>query len=167
MAETHSKNILRILLWTGAVLTAVLIFCFSSQASAESTNISDSVTAVIAKVFINGFENMTGSEKIEVIKSMNGYVRKAAHFSIYTLLSVFVISALLTYKSLRIRAAVQFSVLICAGYASTDELHQYFVPGRSCELRDVLIDTSGAVLGIFTVLFVRFLYKKVKSKGCL
>ena len=33
-------------------------------------------------------------------------------------------------------------------YAVTDEVHQYFVPGRSCELRDVLVDTSGALTGI-------------------
>lgn len=33
-------------------------------------------------------------------------------------------------------------------YALTDELHQRFVPGRSGELRDVFIDTSGAFTGL-------------------
>ena len=27
-------------------------------------------------------------------------------------------------------------------------LHQYFVPGRSCELRDVMIDSAGALVGM-------------------
>jgi len=32
-------------------------------------------------------------------------------------------------------------------YAFSDEWHQWFVEGRSCELRDVGIDTMGVILG--------------------
>ena len=32
-------------------------------------------------------------------------------------------------------------------YAVSDEVHQYFVPGRSCELRDMLIDACGVAVG--------------------
>jgi VanZ family protein len=40
------------------------------------------------------------------------------------------------------------------------------VPGRSCELRDVLIDTSGAVLAILCCLAIGALYRaKRKEKG--
>lgn len=34
-------------------------------------------------------------------------------------------------------------------YACTDELHQLFVEGRSCELRDVCIDAAGVAIGVF------------------
>ena len=34
-------------------------------------------------------------------------------------------------------------------YAVSDEVHQIFVPGRAGQLRDVLIDTTGVLLGIF------------------
>lgn len=34
-------------------------------------------------------------------------------------------------------------------YAVSDEIHQYFVPGRAMQARDVLIDTSGVLLGIW------------------
>ncbi len=34
-------------------------------------------------------------------------------------------------------------------YASTDEFHQWFVPGRTATLRDVLIDAAGAALGLW------------------
>ena len=37
---------------------------------------------------------------------------------------------------------------IGAFYAVTDEIHQYFVPGRSCELRDMLIDACGVAAGV-------------------
>ncbi len=36
-------------------------------------------------------------------------------------------------------------------YAVSDEIHQYFVPGRAMQTRDVLIDTAGVLLGICIV----------------
>ena len=36
-------------------------------------------------------------------------------------------------------------------YAISDEIHQYFVPGRSAEIRDVLIDVLGANIGILLI----------------
>lgn len=37
--------------------------------------------------------------------------------------------------------------LFCALYACSDELHQYFVPGRSCRFFDVYVDSTGAFCG--------------------
>jgi VanZ family protein len=37
--------------------------------------------------------------------------------------------------------------LIGTAYAVTDEIHQYVVPGRSCEVRDVVIDSCGVLVG--------------------
>ncbi len=36
-------------------------------------------------------------------------------------------------------------VIIAVGYGVTDEIHQYFVPGRYCSLSDVFSDTVGAI----------------------
>ncbi len=33
-------------------------------------------------------------------------------------------------------------------YGVTDELHQYFVPGRSCDVHDWMADTSGAAIAV-------------------
>lgn len=38
--------------------------------------------------------------------------------------------------------------MICTGYAVRDEIHQLFVPGRGAQVRDVLIVSGGAVVGI-------------------
>ena len=35
-------------------------------------------------------------------------------------------------------------------YSISDEIHQIFVPGRSCELLDVFIDTCGSLIGIIS-----------------
>ena len=37
-------------------------------------------------------------------------------------------------------------------YAVSDEIHQYFVPGRACMLRDMLLDTCGSLAGIVAAL---------------
>ena len=58
--------------------------------------------------------------------------------------------------------------VICASiYAISDEVHQIFVDGRSCELRDWAIDTVGAILGAigFFVIYsiIDAIIKKHKS----
>ena len=39
-------------------------------------------------------------------------------------------------------------------YAVTDEIHQYFVPGRSGEITDVLIDSIGCLIGVMIMSIV-------------
>ena len=40
---------------------------------------------------------------------------------------------------------------IGTAYAVTDEIHQLFVPGRSCELRDICIDAVGVLCGCLII----------------
>ena len=47
-------------------------------------------------------------------------------------------------------------------YASSDEIHQIFVSGRSGNIKDVIIDTCGSYLGIF---FTYTIYSK-NRKNC-
>ena len=41
-------------------------------------------------------------------------------------------------------------------YAFTDEVHQLFISGRTGELKDIIIDTAGATIGL---LIYDFIYK--------
>ena len=49
-------------------------------------------------------------------------------------------------------------------YAMTDEFHQLFVPGRSGQVRDVLLDSCGAAVGVLLVLFVTWLIRRSGKK---
>ncbi len=51
-------------------------------------------------------------------------------------------------RSGNLLAAAAASLCVASAYAATDELHQRFVPGRESKLSDVLIDASGAGLGL-------------------
>ena len=61
---------------------------------------------------------------------------------------------------------VRILPVLAAGflYAVSDEIHQIFVPGRSGEPRDVLIDTSGVLIGICLVRFHFSLRERRKRK---
>ena len=55
------------------------------------------------------------------------------------------------------------SIIVCALYAASDEFHQLFIIGRSGELRDIMIDSCAAIVGVFIIsIFVRILQKSKK-----
>jgi VanZ family protein len=51
--------------------------------------------------------------------------------------------------------AVFATILVGTLYGASDEIHQYFVPGRDCSLLDFLFDAAGVVLAAVTFSFVR------------
>ncbi len=91
---------------------------------------------------------------IESDMSLHSMIRKSIHFFVYAMLSV------LVYLAYQGRRAVLFTLSVCLLYAISDEIHQLFIPGRSGEIRDVLIDFSGAIFGIILVK----LFMKIKSR---
>lgn len=46
------------------------------------------------------------------------------------------------------RGILLLSLLLCALYAVTDEIHQMYVPNRYADITDVLSDATGAALGL-------------------
>lgn len=76
-------------------------------------------------------------------------VRKSAHIIAYFILGILIYRALrITIRRWRTRTVASFALLSCSLYAVTDEIHQLFVPGRSGELRDVMIDSIAALVGV-------------------
>ena len=59
-----------------------------------------------------------------------------------------------------IRTTRVISIIATFIYALSDEIHQFFVPGRTCAFRDVLIDTIGGV----TSILVLYIFSKIKNK---
>ena len=52
-----------------------------------------------------------------------------------------------------------FVVLLCTIFGASDEYHQTFVPGRSGDLYDLAVDSTGGVVAAFTY----FLFLKLKK----
>jgi hypothetical protein len=66
-------------------------------------------------------------------------LRKSAHFAEYAVLGF------LLLRAVRLRVA---ALTAGVAYAISDEIHQYFVPGRYASAWDVLLDSGGVLLGV-------------------
>jgi VanZ family protein len=84
-------------------------------------------------------------------------IRKCAHLTEYAVL------ALLFWRAIRkpVRkdsrpwrwGEAALPILFVGLYAASDEIHQLFVPNREGKVADVLIDVTGALLGIWLLWF--------------
>ena len=138
-----------------SLITAVLIFYFSSQNGQQSGNLS----AGIVTKFLS---ELVPSEYLIIAE---GILRKLAHFSIYLLFGLCLYNSAYFYKDIRsISASCFVSLALAAVYAVSDEIHQLFVPGRTGALRDVLIDTAGAMCGILVAGFFLTVSAKKHNK---
>lgn len=127
-------NIILMLTWM------ILIFTMSSFDATESGEQSNFIVNIIVNVL-----NISNLNILSLI------IRKLAHFTEYFILGM------LAYNLIHnCNKKVYIAIIICVLYAISDEFHQWFVPGRSCQLLDILIDSMGATLGIF-------LCKKIKK----
>lgn len=128
-----------------------VIFWLSSRTADESSLQSNTVLQWLINIFgDNIFTNFL--------------VRKAAHCLEFTGLCVLFNLALFQTKKKKMPL---LSVILSSAYAVTDEVHQIFVEGRSCQFTDWLIDSAGAILGTagFLILFAvisRIIQKKAK-----
>ncbi len=131
----------RIVLWLLVICCMVMIFCFSAQPSDESASLSDGML----DKFLAFFNIYLANEKVEFLRL---FIRKVAHFSVYGLLGYLWYMLFFVGYNIKNTAASKAAVVFSGLYALTDEIHQVFVPGRSCKITDVFIDTLGATCGV-------------------
>lgn len=135
----------KILPWIVVVMWMGVIFYFSHQPAVASNGLSTGITEKLLHLINNILPNLELNTE-----AINHVLRKGAHFSVYLLLGIFVV---LGFKSTGIKdnRVLFFSLLVCILYATSDEIHQLFVPGRSGEVRDIVIDSAGALMGVIGI----------------
>ncbi len=136
------KKVIKILL---VLICMITIFTFSNDTSTESTKKSNKLIISVAEMFNK--KELSKSEKEKYINKFVVLVRKSAHLFIYLILGILVASLLKEYNITDKRLII-YSLLFCFLYACSDEIHQLFIPGRSGEIKDILIDTIGSFIGI-------------------
>ncbi len=146
-----------IILWILVASLMIFIFSMSAQPAVESSETSGNTIRAILKIIYPAFNNMNEAEQQNIVDQNQHFIRKTAHFSVYTLLGILV--------SLAMAQHIQRFSLISYGigtlYAVSDEIHQLFVSGRSCQPSDILLDSAGVALGC---LMVFILYKLITKK---
>ena len=130
------------------------IFFFSGEDGESSSALSGRVTDAL----INFYYRITAGEGeygpavfVYGADSLEGIIRKAAHFMEYLCMGLLSYSLVLIWRGTGVkgRLLVLAQIFLSAGL---DEFHQYFVPGRCASFKDVLIDTAGGGVGILLIL---------------
>lgn len=144
-------NIILIILWMG------LIFVLSNDTAEESSKKSDGLIVRCVQDIIK--RDLSTKEKEKVLKYLVKPVRKSAHFFLYFVLGILIINLFKSFELFNYKT-ILLAILLCFLYACSDEIHQLFIKGRSCEVRDILIDTIGSLSGIS----VYYLFSKISIR---
>ena len=123
--------------WIPAICVAIVISVFSSHYFS-----GDETARVIIPILHRIFPFATDRE----LRWMHIGIRKLAHVTEFGIFSIAVFHGVRAGSSgWNLRWAI-ITLVIAVSYAGLDEWHQSFVPLREPRVRDVLIDTAGALL---------------------
>ena len=147
--NTKFKKIFK---YTLVIAWMIVIYWFSSDTADISNNKSGLVIQILSFVGID-VNSIFGEFAMLV-------VRKLGHLSEYFILCLLLINSL--KGDMKLKSNYMLSLCISFLYACSDEFHQLFVPGRSGQIKDVLIDTLGALLA---VIVVNLIFKVRNKKG--
>jgi len=86
---------------------------------------------------------------------------KFAHLLEYSIMG-FLLSFMFAVTRKNLNPTAQYCMFFGVFAGGMDEIHQYFVPGRTCDFFDFLTDITGIAAGIFTWLLVTKLLSYIK-----
>ena len=128
--------------WLLVIFLMALIFYLSHQPANKSNGLSKGATELIVETVEKIAPNIEINRK-----RFNHLLRKNAHFFSYLLLGVLVTKGLRHFGVIGYKA-MGLAILICVLFAISDEIHQLYVPGRGGQIKDIIIDSAGAFVGI-------------------
>ena len=135
--------------WVLVIICMGIIFALSAQVADDSQELSDSFIRKIFETF--GI----------VIES--DLIRTIAHCLEFMGLSVLLFNAVYVTWFLKLTPIIAF--LGTTFYATTDEIHQTFVPGRAFQISDILVDSTGALIGVTASFVILKIILSIKKRG--
>lgn len=129
------NKIVVIVSWMLVIISAGFIFYMSACDGNTSAEQSGRVVKVIEEII---------NDPVKA-KEAEGVVRETAHSAEFFLLGFLLMNALLQTA---VRRKELITLVIGFLYACSDEIHQIWIPGRTSELIDLLIDTVGVTVAI-------------------
>lgn len=141
------------------LLWSALIFSFSLQPADASGEVSSGFGEWLIETFVPGLQDDLEALPEEQYEFLHHILRKCAHFTEYFILGVLV---MLTFLQTRQRLPWLKGIGVGALVACLDETIQLFVEGRSGQVKDVLLDSTGVAVGICFIIFIMRCFKKNK-----
>lgn len=153
---------LRTLLIILTVTVMAVIFILSADNADESNAKSDLISDSIIYNILASFE-LTEEEIEKLLDNCVVVVRKTAHFAEYAVLGFLLYAVCASFFIPVVRSAL-LSFVMGTLYAVSDEIHQYFVPGISCQISDMLLDSAGVICGICALMLMLWFIRRIKNK---
>lgn len=137
---------------TVALTAFIWIHSFASaeQSAQESADVLSFLNLILAKLQLN-------SELTDFI------VRKLAHFLEFTAFGALVSATYISYTNKLIKNIPNMLFILLA-VPVVDETIQYFSPGRSPQVNDVLLDFSGCITGVIFTALVFMIIKAIRNR---
>jgi len=142
--------------WWPALVWAGVISLFST-----SLFTSDNTSRVI----VPALHWMFPQASMATLLEMHHYIRKTGHFVEYFVFSLLILRAIRGERRNTRLAWALAAIGLVALYATLDEWHQSFVPGRTPAMGDVLLDTTGGAAAQATAGLL-FLWAQVCKRRC-
>lgn len=165
---TKDKKIIirKIVFLVLAILWMTVIFIMSARDADTSTEDSHLIGMMVGNIVYRDFDTWPEAEQISFAQKVDFPVRKCAHATEYAVLALLLSGVVFgrNVSDVRVlRKQYMIVFLICVIYGMSDEIHQYFVPGRACRLMDVCIDSAGALAGLLVRYLVTLVYLAIKK----
>lgn len=158
----------KIIYITLTIIWMIIIFIMSSMNTNESNGKSKQTIKKTVQKTTEISENIgitdikpTEKQVNETVNKLNFPLRKCAHATEYAVLAILIIFTLNSFwgKNYTIKKIVM-AIIICFIYSLTDEYHQSFVLGRTCQFSDCLIDILGSLIMCLGYLAIKKLIKR-------
>lgn len=146
------------------VFWMAVIFWFSSAPADESGRMSLSAGRLAARLLVPGYEEWSPRRQDAFAEQIDYPVRKTAHAGEYAALGMLMYSTVSGYFAWSRKRRGITAWLAAAAYAASDEFHQLFVPGRSGQISDVLLDGAGAAAGILLCMLAALMFRRCCSR---
>ena len=138
-----------IISWVLVVICMGIIFFLSAQNGEESSDLSGSFVMALLKGL--------------GIVIDEGILRSIAHCLEFMGLSVLIFNAVYVTWFLKITPIIAFLGTVL--YAITDEIHQIFVPERAFQISDILVDSTGALIGVIASFIILKVILYIMKRG--
>lgn len=162
MRMKQSSFFLRRCIWgLGMICFSVfIVFVFSNQNGSLSNDYSDAIAGLLR------IERMDGYKRLSIQPWIMGYsLRDCGHMALYALIGLITFVALPGKRYFR---KALLSVVFCLVVSCVDEYHQIFVPGRSGQVEDLILDAMGygtVIWGCWFICYSRMFCRKIRSGG--
>ena len=161
---TGGKVALTTLSWAPALAVILAIFILSSQTGEVSNQTSIKLASDVYRIRFFGFD-ISAQQYALLMESLNEIVRTLGHMGEYALLA-FCVGLAITANGFSGKIRVVYMLFICSLVSLADEIFQFFIPDRYCDIFDIITDCASVLFVSMGFYILQKVFRK-KNKNHL